>query len=1709
MKSLFCFIFIGFIIAVKAQYGNEWINYNQSYYSFKVASDGIYKIDYNTLNASGFPITTPTEQFQLWAFEKEQGLFLQDGGDNSFDPGDYMLFYGQKNNIWLDSLLYDDPSDIANKYFPHYNDTITYFLTINPSGNNKRILTESDVNYLPHPAKPYVLDTKFAEFHSAYVEGFKNFGLSYSEYVNGEGWSTGRFNALGGGNFLNTIISTPQAYTGANAPDVFGTAVSSGASNAPVVTNGNHHVQLKNQTANTTLADLVYTGYQKNELDFSFPVTDLGSSATIIRHEFVNDLQVTADQQVVHYIELTYPRTTNLGGLSYFDCDIENGVTGKAHYAFSNASALNPIVFVIDGHEITNINLINASGLSHALISNVPSGKQTLIFADESAIIDIASLEAVNGTGNFIDYSNISFESASVLISHPLLWNGAQAYADYRSSVAGGNYNTVLVDVNELYLQFGGGVPKHVIGLRRFQHFIYNQTVSKPNHVFLIGKGIREATEGSASGAGMRTSSTSYNNCLVPTYGYPASDILISAHLEGNGLEPLIPIGRLAASTNTDVVNYLDKVKAFELAQDPASMYTIPSKLWQKEVLHFGGGTDAFEQNLFRGFLKKYENILEDSNFGGNATSFYKTVSDPINPVTLTEVNENINNGVSFMTFFGHASATGFDQNVDDPQNWNNKGKYPIVIGNSCLTGNIHEPLVYSTSENFVLIPEKGTIAFLATVNQGFPFGLDNYSTELFNQISGESYGKSIGEQLKITCANLNPTSFTISTTISQMTLHGDPALKANPHDKPEIVIEPAGVFITPETVDLTIDSIDVNIVLYNLGRSVADTFRLDVTRFFPNNAGDSSYALLIPRLDYIDTVTIRMPLLANLGIGINQFDVKVDIPGVIDEQYDEVNNNQVSKSFLFDIDGLLPIWPYNYAVVPEDSITVKASTVNPFADILSYRFEIDTTDLYNSPEFRQHTLASLGGVLEVPPTEWKNNLGNNFPLILEDSTVYFWRVTLDEPGNYNWQEFSFQYIEGRRGWGQDHFFQFKRNDFNGINYDRDSRTLTFDPVSKTVEAQTYGNSSNLTEFAGTLWKLDGEEMDAFFCNTNPKLLVGVIDPITLTQLETRAMVQGNVVNPDHNFGNSNDMNSFNNCRTRPERFFAFEQHMASQLSSFESMVTNDVPDGHYILVYTARFLNYPAWDTLYPQMYTLFQNLGSDSIQQGKSIVPYICFFKKGDPSSFKEVYGQDLNEFIEFADTIRGFDNRGFETSTLIGPARRWKSLHWQQSALETPTGDSTRLRLYGQFKNSNPTLILDTLFTNHDSILNLESIPGLSQFPLLRLEMLSIDEPSSTSAQLDGWHVLYDPVPEAAITSTNGYVLSSDSLQEGDKILVQFDIKNVSDYDMDSLLVNYWIERSNHQLMPIAYPRQDSLRVGSTLQDTLIIPTNSLTALNSLWVEVNPYNSNQAPDQPEMYHFNNIGQIPFQVSNDNENPILQVSFDNRMILNGDLVSPTSEIVITLRDENPFLLLDSEADTALFGIYLTDPNGLQKRLNFNNANGEQVLEWIPATVNTKKFQIVYQADFEQDGIYRLLVQGADKSGNVSGDLDYNIEFEVDHESTITNLMNYPNPFSTQTQFVFTLTGSEIPDEFNIQILTVSGKLVRTITRAELGPIYIGRNITEYRWDGKDEFGDQLANGVYLYRVKTAINGESIDLRESGADTYITKGFGKMYLLR
>src|SRR5690606_34169535 len=114
----------------------------------------------------------------------------------------------------------------------------------------------------------------------------------------------------------------------------------------------------------------------------------------------------------------------------------------------------------------------------------------------------------------------------------------------------------------------------------------------------------------------------------------------------------------------------------------------------------------------------------------------------------------------------------------------------------------------------------------------------------------------------------------------------------------------------------------------------------------------------------------------------------------------------------------------------------------------------------------------------------------------------------------------------------------------------------------------------------------------------------------------------------------------------------------------------------------------------------------------------------------------------------------------------------------------------------------------------------------------------------------------------------------------------------------------------------------------------------------------------------------------------------------------------------ENPYLLLDSPADTANFRVYLSGPDMPQQRVYFRNGDGSENLQFVPASGVDNVCRIHYRPVLERDGRYTLTVQAHDLSMNASGDQDYRVSFEVINRPTITEVLNYPNPFTTNTRF-------------------------------------------------------------------------------------------------
>jgi hypothetical protein len=528
---------------------------------------------------------------------------------------------------------------------------------------------------------------------------------------------------------------------------------------------------------------------------------------------------------------------------------------------------------------------------------------------------------------------------------------------------------------------------------------------------------------------------------------------------------------------------------------------------------------------------------------------------------------------------------------------------------------------------------------------------------------------------------------------------------------------------------------------------------------------------------------------------------------------------------------------------------------------------------------------------------------------------------------------------------------------------------------------------------------------------------------------------------------------------------------------------------------------------------------LGAMNLQDFKNGTikgPYTCFSQIGNPSvsdyAFDSSYLRSLPKSYQFS----GRWNQGTMKSTVIGPANEWGSVHWRNRALEVPTSDKQNISIYGL----NSTLQESFLFNLSSGDTTLQFI-NASQYPYIRLQYNTQDDTTRTPAQLYYWRVLYKKVPEAAMNPAAYFKIERDSFALGDSLNIGIALENVTEYSMDSMLVSYNIKNLASGATISELIRDDSLPALDTiiLRYRAQVLSNTYNGANKMVIEANP-----GEDQLEQFHFNNYAIIDFKTTPDNINPLLDVTFDGRHIINGDIISAKPNIVITLKDENKYLALD---DSSLVKVYIKYP-GQSTPVPFIYDNS--TLTFYPPTgdiAKNNRARVEFKPQFLQDGTYELLIKDKDKSGNVSSNTDnrflgnylydYRITFEVVTKPMISNVLNYPNPFTTSTQFIFTITGSEVPSYMKIQIMTITGKVVKEITKEELGPLFVGTNRTQYTWNGRDEFGDLLANGVYFYRVVSNLNGKEMERLQSGSrylqnsnfDKYFKQGFGKMVILR
>ena len=1704
IKRIIAIVFFLPLIAV-SQIANDWINYDQNYFKFPIARDGIYRVKLEQLINSGIPISTiDPRNLQLFAKGEEQAIYIQGESDGSFDLNDFIEFYAENNDGWYDHNLFSDSAHVLNPYVSMFTDTSFYYLTWNSSTSNKRMLNaESDSDFDSYTPIDYVWREEIITSSGNFNSGRKtNAGMPVPEYSEGEGCFINGLSPSGAVNNGRVYsLNTPKKFDG--GPDGWIKTEMVGQMKGEF--NYNHFTQIS--VNDNELYNDSFFGQENVFVEGRLP-TDWVGDELRVRIKSTLSVRNTNDIVNVSYVHARYPRVLSLGGETEFLMYVPSGSESKDLLVISDYDNLNSTALLYDLTTGSRIQVQPDLDNFKALVKN--TGKERKCYlTNVKSIRTVSSIQSVSKTSSkFINYQKQIQDKGGVdylLLTGTQLMSAAQDYADYREA---NGLKTIVADMDQLYDQFSFGIRKHPMSMRNFVDAIINEWNFDPTYLFLCGKSI------TANYSNARFGGSAFEKNIVPTWSVLGSDVGITQGLNDESiLDPVLATGRVAVNNENELRAYLNKVKQYESAE--------PEE-WMKQVLHFGGGSSEEEQADFKDYLADYEVLVEDSLFGGNVHTFLKNSSDPLQ-INLTDSVENlINSGVSIMTFFGHAYGNNFDQSIDEPENYENTGKYPFILANSCLIGNIHTSGYSSGSERFVLAEDKGAVGFLGSSSLGIASYLKKYSQEFYENFSTDFYGWPVGKVVQQTIKDMQDSASVYNRDVAMhMTLHCDPAVILNSHKKPDYTIygknglTQPNVFFGPEQVSSEIDSFSINVIITNIGKAQGDTFQLKVTRDFPKvGFPDTTYVLEISGLFYSDTISITMPVDKINGVGLNKFTINADAFSEVDE-LNELNNVLDIDLFVNSSD-IVPVYPYEFAVVPNSNALLKASTANPYAGYLKYYFQIDTSNTFNSPSLTEEVIESSGGVVEWDPNSSPalTSFYAKFPSSTTISVpqVFYWRVSADSTGNngFAWKESSFQHVSDQKGWGQSHFHQFKKDEYLFIDYDYKNRTTRFIEQEKTLTAQTH-KSVNKAYAVETKYLIDNALQCWYPDGNSHKFLVAVIDKKTLKPWH---------VNEHGDYGHDN----YKNVRKSHDEYnFYFPNNSSLKIDSLMLFIEN-VPDSNYVLFYSFKGNKCSEWLSGKPisaEYNSFLTDIGADvdSLKNYPGNFPYILFFQKGNPLCVKESFSADGLDYIDLDTVMKNNWRNGSVKTDLIGPSSNWGSLHWQldESEMANPN-DTARINVYGVDFNGVETLIIDSLTLVGD-LYGLNDSIDASIYPYIRLESFFADDLFRTPNKITRWQVLYDEIPEAAINPLKvaGYTLI-DSVEQGEDLVFITAIENISGVAMDSIQVSYRIIDNVFNQQPYSYTLKNPLGPGDILFDTITIPTSTLIGNNNLWYEINPF-SGPNPWQLEQHHFNNIYSHQFTIDGDKQNPLLDVTFDGVHILNGDIVNPNSNIIITLDDENQYLKLD-------------DPSLIQVFINFPNSSDEDSLvkldiseySFLPADLPKNKCTIEFNKSFDVDGIYELKVRATDKSSNLSGaeneSFHYQISFEIVTESSITQLINYPNPFSTSTRFVFTLTGSEVPDKILIQIMTITGKVVREITQEELGPIHIGKNVTEFAWDGTDNYGDKLGNGVYLYKVKIQSNFNDFEHRKiklstldgqspSLSEKYFKNGIGKMYILR
>jgi len=221
--------------------------------------------------------------------------------------------------------------------------------------------------------------------------------------------------------------------------------------------------------------------------------------------------------------------------------------------------------------------------------------------------------------------------------------------------------------------------------------------------------------------------------------------------------------------------------------------------------------------------------------------------------------------------------------------------------------------------------------------------------------------------------------------------------------------------------------------------------------------------------------------------------------------------------------------------------------------------------------------------------------------------------------------------------------------------------------------------------------------------------------------------------------------------------------------------------------------------------------------------------------------------------------------------------------------------------------------------------------------------------------------------------------------------------------------------------------------------------------------------------------VGGVNENAPEDNLGPEIQLFMNDESFVSGGITNTEPFLLAKLSDENG---INTASGIGHDLVAILDGDETEPFV-VNDYYETELDNYMKGTVNYKLRDL-------EEGLHTLSFKAWDVYNNSS---TAEIQFRVtgDNELKINRVLNYPNPFHNYTEFWFNHNRPFEPLEVQVQVFTVSGKIVWTKNQTITTDGFLAREIT---WDGKDDFGDSIGKGVYIYKlsVKSTLTNKKVE---------------------